>query len=196
MQSNDEKRQKVQEIIVAKWPTTKESGEADLLATWILTADQFLPMELGKFVDQPKFRELAPALRVICRVLPEISQQGRFELEFHANLLTHSSDREDPLVEFTDHAQRFLAAVEYTLKTKGDLDPPHGKTNWRAVSVFEACVQIWEAQEGQRPPKMNAGSQHTAPFGLFVKGIYDALGIGWEPRSAQDRLAAWQKEQS
>lgn len=195
MQSDDEKRRKIEEIIVGKWPTTKERGEAELLATWILTADQFLPMELGKFVDQGKFKELEPALKAICRVLPEISGQGRFQLKLHGDLLEVSSDRDDPLVEFLDHANRFLKAIEYTLKTKGDLGPPHGKTNWRAVAVFEACANIWKAKGGQRAPKLNDETQHSSPFGLFGKDIYDALGIGSEPRIAQDRLAAWRKKQ-
>ncbi|MEZ5722841.1 MAG: hypothetical protein R3D59_15460 [Paracoccaceae bacterium] len=165
------------------------------LAFRLLGAEQYLADELGKFVDRPHFESLVPALGKIRAALSQMSGQGRASLRYYADLMETSSESEDLLKDFEEVAKRILDAAEEILEMKDGQKPPRANANWRAVSVFKTCAEIWEFRTGERAPTLNTETEHTSKFGLFVMTVFEDLGIGSTPRVAQDALARWRRDQ-
>ena len=143
MDFDQAKQQALEHVIAEIWPGTAKRGEGDLMrsgrvhAIRILTAEQSLPMETGKFVDRDKFKKLIPALKTVCQAFSEISEQGKTALRWHADLMEARSDRQDALVEFEDRANRLLEAARTTMKaTDGMTVPPDKRTNSAGCGRF------------------------------------------------------------
>ncbi|MCB1329216.1 MAG: hypothetical protein KDK28_07130 [Maritimibacter sp.] len=163
-------------------------------AILILTARDNLRDELGKFVDRAHFLNLASSLENTRTALSQLPEQARFELMFHADILSFSSETGDGLEEFDGQVKNLLDAIKEIQEAREGMDPPHPRTNWRAISVFEACAAIWKDETKKRAPTLSAHTEDTSPFGQFVKAVFELLGIGSSPRVAQDGLDRWRRE--
>ncbi|WP_422028811.1 hypothetical protein [Roseovarius sp.] len=205
MAMDEKKLAKLEELIQSTWPSTGPDPDypfkqyvfpARSLAVMILGASEVLPLEYGKFIDKEPIEKLIPALKKLLKQLGRISGQGALELKLHADMLQYSSDREEPFDEFSDYARRLLRSAEYIANKNSGLKPPHGGTNWRAISVLDVCSEIWHQETGEKAPRINAETQHSSPFGKFINHVFRILGIGAQPRVAQDKLRQWQQDEA
>lgn len=191
----------LEHLLAERWPGTAKNDDDDVLyigrayATYLMSADKNLPIELGKFIDRKQIERLLPALMTVCQLLRELSGQGRLELRW-------TPDPDDPLFgrshvldDFEYLANRMLEQGQQALRAHEDLSSPDQRTHWRAVSVLKACAAIWENEEGKPAPKLNNDSQHGTGFGEFVKSVYSVLGFAAQPNTAQKALARWEAEQ-
>ena len=105
-----------------------------------------------------------------------------------------SSTCSDYLKGYEDLTRHVLGAVEEILEIKAGQKPPRANTNWRAISVFDVCAEVWETRTRDPAPTLGAHTEETSKFGKFVGAVFKELGIGCSPRVAQNGLARWRSE--
>ena len=85
--------------------------------------------------------------------------------------------------------QTLVPAIDTVLPQIEDFSP-QGKTNWRAVSVFAICREIWVELKGVAPPDH---INEATPFAEFSQSILDQFELG-KVRSAAQSLLKLRKQ--
>lgn len=165
----------------------QNSVEDKLNAISILVSSEMLIGEYDVLIDKYNYEKMIPAIKIVRALLGDISPEGILRLN---TILDNSFTNVfgDPLNEYIKNTDKILVGIEKILRTNENARGHHGNANWRAVSVIDFCSDVWLSATGKKAPRINRHYQYNSEFGVFVKNVYDVLGIGAQPSVAQDAL--------
>jgi hypothetical protein len=155
----------------------------------ILSSENYIPGEYPIFLDKHALQKLVSSLLALKNALAKISSHGKADLRMSLDMFANPTKQAGELELFEYQVETLLEAAKTKLSHEESKRKTNGNINLRAISVVQCCEMIWE-EIFQKPAPKRLGNedQNENDFGKFVTAVFEILGIGAQPRTAQDML--------